>query len=68
MADIILYSTKCPKCIVLEKKLKNKQINFSEINDVDIMKKKGFLSSPILEVDGKIMDFIEANSWVNTVK
>ena len=29
------------------------------------MVKKGFLTVPILEVDGKIMDFKIANDWIN---
>ena len=62
---IILFSTKCPRCVVLEKKLKQKGIDYNEVNDVSIMEGKGFLSVPILEVDGKIMDFKEANDWIN---
>ena len=35
--------------------------------DVSIMEEKGFLSVPMLEVDGKIMDFKDANDWINTL-
>ena len=63
--NIVLYSTHCPRCVVLEKKLKQKGIDYNEVNDVSIMEGKGFLSVPILEVDGKIMDFKEANDWIN---
>ena len=31
---IILYSTHCPRCNVLEKKLKTKNISYEEINDL----------------------------------
>ena len=62
---VILYSTHCPKCNVLESKLKQKGIQFDEINDVDIMVKKGFMAAPVLEVDGKAMPFTQAVSWVN---
>ena len=65
--QITLFSTHCPRCIVLEKKLKQKGIDYDEVNDVSIMEKKGFLSVPVLEVDGKIMDFKEANDWINTL-
>ena len=64
---IILFSTKCPRCVVLEKKLKQKGIDYDEVNDVSIMEKRGFLSVPMLEVDDKIMDFKEANDWINTL-
>lgn len=63
--DIKLYSTHCPKCIVLEKKLQQKNISFEEINDVEIMAKKGFMQAPMLEVNGEVMDFKQANDWIN---
>ena len=64
---IVLFSTHCPKCNVLEKKLKTKNIEYEEINDVEIMKEKGYLTVPILEVDGESMDFKKASDWINTL-
>jgi len=66
--NIILYSTHCPKCIVLEKKLQSKNIEFKLIEDSNIMIEKGFMSAPMLEVDGDIMDFSKAIQWVNSQK
>lgn len=63
--NVILYSNHCPKCNVLEKKLKTKNIDYEEVNDVEIMKEKGYLMLPVLEVDGVSMDFMVANDWVN---
>lgn len=65
MNNIILYTTHCPKCKVLEAKLKRKGVNYEEVNDIDIMQGKGFKSTPMLEVDGEIMDFAKANAYVN---
>lgn len=62
---IVLYSTHCPKCLVLEKKLKQKGIYFEEVYDIDVMQAKGFLSAPMLEVDEVIMDFSTANKWIS---
>ena len=62
---IILYSTHCPKCEVLEKKLKVKNIEYEEVNDVGIMLNKGYTNVPVLEIDGKSMDFKTANDWIN---
>lgn len=62
--DVKLYSTHCPKCMVLEKKLQQKNVSFEEINDVAVMEKKGFMQVPMLEVDGKVMDFMQANDWI----
>ena len=41
---IIFYSTKCPKCRVLEMKMKQKNISYVENNDVDLMLSKGIKS------------------------
>lgn len=66
--QIILYSTKCPKCSVLEKKLRQKNISYEEVNDVEIMKEKGYLTVPVLEVDGISMDFKQSVDWVNLLE
>lgn len=62
--SIILYSTHCPKCNVLESKLKQKNIVFEENNDVETMVQKGFAMAPILEVDGVAYNFKEAVEWI----
>lgn len=62
--NIVLYSTKCPKCKVLEMKLKQSNIEFKEINDVDIMLQKGFKSAPVLEVDDAVYGFKDAVEWI----
>ncbi len=64
--SVVLYSTHCPKCNVLEKKLKQKNIQYEEVNDIDTIKSKGYLAVPILEIDGIGMDFKEANDWINS--
>ena len=64
---VILYTTHCPKCNVLTTKLKSKGVDYEEITDVDVMRDKGFMSAPMLKVDGKIMTFAEAIKWVNEV-
>lgn len=67
MQVITLYSTHCPRCNVLEKKLTSKNIKYVEVNDINIMEQKGIMSVPVLEVDGKMMSFTEANDWINNI-
>lgn len=62
---VTLFSTHCPKCRVLETKLKQKNIEFSTIDNVDEMLSKGIKSAPYLEVDNELMDFNTAVKWVN---
>lgn len=61
---IILWSTHCPRCKVLELKLKQKNINYEENNNIEEMTAKGFKEAPKLEVDGVIMDFKQAVDWI----
>lgn len=63
--NVVFHSTHCPRCIVVEKKLKAKGIEYVENNDVQIMLDKGLKAAPALEVDGKMMDYKEAVNWIN---
>lgn len=64
----ILYTTHCPKCEVLEAKLKEKHIEFIKCDDELEMRQKGFLSVPILNMNGKNLTFMEAIRWVNSLE
>lgn len=68
MTKIILYTTHCPKCNVLTKKMRSKNIKFSEISDVSKMTKLGITTVPVLNVDGKLLDFKEANDYINSLE
>ena len=61
---IKLYSTGCPKCKVLVKKLAEKNIQSEECNDTEIMKEKGIQFLPVLEIDGDLLDFKQATEWI----
>lgn len=65
---ITLYSTHCPKCNVLEKKLNIKKLEYTLVEDEDLMVEKGFLSAPMLEVDGKVMTFKDAIDWLENLE
>ena len=68
MSEIILYSTGCPKCRILETKLQSKGIYYTKNTSVDEMTKLGFTNVPMLEVDNGYLDFGEAVRWINEVK
>ena len=63
--NVVLYTTHCPKCNVLHAKLEEKNIEFTENENVRILIKNGYVSAPMLEVDGEFMDFGAAVKWVN---
>lgn len=64
---IILYRTlTCPKCKVLETKLNNKNIAFTECTDVEKMQAMGMTEVPQLQIgDSAPMGFGDAVRWVN---
>ena len=64
---VVLFSTHCPRCNVLEEKLQQIEVDYDEVNDTSIIEQKGYLNVPVLEVDGKSMDFKEAVDWINTL-
>lgn len=65
---LILYSTGCPKCRVLEEKLNKKNVPYKIISDINFMKDKGWIEVPKLELkDGTILDFINANKYINNL-
>lgn len=61
---IILYSTHCPKCIILERKLKEKGIGYTVETDMNAIEKTGFRTVPLLSVNGEIKEFSEAINWI----
>lgn len=61
---VVLYTINCPNCIILEKKLKQSNIEFETINDINIMSEKGIMSAPMLEVDGELMNYAKATRWI----
>ena len=63
--SIILYTTHCPKCRVLEAKLHLEDIKFEVCEDIDKMESLGITSAPVLGVDDKLLTFKEAVDWIN---
>lgn len=65
--NIILYSTGCPKCNILKKKLADAHMEYTVVEDVDVMLSKGLKDVPWLEVDGNLMNFADSSKWINEV-
>lgn len=61
---VILYEHGCPRCKVLKTKLDQKNIQYEDITDVEVMKSKGFEDAPKLEVNGAVMNFSDAVKWI----
>ena len=64
-----LYSTHCPQCIMLDNVLKQKKVNYELVKTtMEDIASMGFSSAPLLEVDGKIMNFKEGMEWARKQK
>ena len=66
--DVILYSTGCPRCGILERKLDAAGIDYVVTNDTTEIEKRGFMSVPVLQVGEKFLDFGRAIKWANNPK
>lgn len=65
MEKIVFYTTHCPKCEILQEKLDAKKVKYEIFDDKEKMIELGMRSIPVLEVDGKKMQYLEAVKWVN---
>ena len=64
---MILYSTNCPKCKVLESKLLEAGISFETCTDIDKMIELGLQTAPVLQINDKMLAFKEALDWIKGV-
>lgn len=64
---LTLYTTHCPLCSVLEKKLKAKNIDFVMVDDTSKILELGFNSVPVLQIDDKFLTFTDANNYINSL-
>ena len=67
---INLYSTNCPKCNILEKKLLSKNIEYNKITEFnpEELTSRGFYTAPVIEINGTFYDFKDANNYINSIK
>ena len=67
MEKIELYTTGCPQCQILEKKLDLKGIPYIKVTDfkTEELTSKGIYSAPVLKIGENYMAFKDAIKWVN---
>lgn len=63
--SVVLYTTHCPKCTVLQKKLDQSNISYEVCDNIDDMIELGYQTAPLLKVEDRIYKFKEAVDWVN---
>jgi len=63
--NIVLYSTGCPKCEVLKKKLAEKGVQYTVNESVDEMLSLGIEQVPVLKINEELLQFPAAVKWIN---
>ena len=68
---IKLYTTNCPKCKVLEKKLDELNLTYDKVYDNDVIlsvsRQHKILSAPILQVDDDYYKFSDALNYIKDI-
>ena len=68
---ITVYSLDCPKCLALKKRLADKGIDFTLIENRDEVVKVGstfgVTDVPVMVVDDKVYNFLEAVDYIDNL-
>lgn len=68
MNKLILYTTHCPKCTILEKKLNAKNLTYDICENVEVMKALGIQFTPMLAIEDRLLSFSEAVQYINNIE
>lgn len=63
--SITVYSTGCPKCEILKRKLNDKNMEYTEVTDITALNEKNIRHVPVMEIGGKYLDFNESIKLIN---
>jgi hypothetical protein len=66
-SDLVLFSTGCPKCTILKKKLDSKNIKYEVTDNLEPLVENHIMSIPVLykRSEDKYMTFADAVAFVN---
>ena len=64
---IKLYTNHCRKCEILTSKLMEKNVSFDIEDNEEALVSLGLDFMPVLEVDGKRLNYLDAVSYVNSL-
>lgn len=66
--EMVLFTTHCPKCSVLKRKLEQKNCVFTESEDIQYLIELGIKEAPVLKVGEKMLTFSDAVKFVNELE
>lgn len=62
---VVLYSIGCPKCRVMEAKLKERGVSYTLCSSEEEMQELGIEEVPMLRINGHLKRFAEGVRWIN---
>jgi len=62
---VVLYTTGCPRCKILKKKLDEAGIEYTENNNIDEMLSLGISEVPVLKVNGELLNYNSSIEWLS---
>lgn len=65
--EIVLLTTGCPQCHVLEAKLNQKKVDYTTVFGEEEIIRLGFTSAPLLKVGDEVLDFMKAVKYINSL-
>lgn len=69
---MILFSTHCPKCNILNKKMQDKNLQYEVVEDINKMMELGIKSAPVLFIEedngeSKQLTYFDAVKYINQI-
>ena len=58
----------CSKCKIIHDELSKANIEFTECQDIALMKEKGFIATPMAEIDAVTYDYKGIIEWIKGQK
>ena len=63
---IILFSTGCPRCKILEKKMEDNNISYTKNDNIEEMLSLGIEEVPVVKLEnGQLLNFMTCNLLLN---
>ena len=66
MNKVKIYTTPtCPRCQILKNKMKEYDIKFDEVSNLEDLQSLGITTVPYIQIGEELLGFEKANAWIN---
>lgn len=60
----LFTSPTCPNCQVLKRLMDENKIQFSEVQDYNVMEEEGVMSLPTMKAEDRLLPFMDAVNYI----